>query len=339
MLIAKDGAREIFAEEACRQKQYLCPECHTPVIVRKGPVNIAHFAHVHASDCPASIGETGEHLTGKTQIFRWAQIQGWQPRMEYYCSSIQQRPDVLAVIGGQPTVLEFQCSPLSLRRLQERNNGYRQQGWKYYWLLGAPYRRHLGRKKCAQFVQNINGHLAIPYWNTQSSNIEFQFYPRHHLWQDIAQVNYQLSTLQQQKAAIVIDLHCEIKQMGHYMIDCPIFCHHISYELPSTKHPLLLWRIKVAAYLTRVPIFSSWTMREWSTLLRELGHEEWTATPCLPSNNYLTQLEIKWLTKVLIDDCYLMGDDNNVILLRRPYWFRSWSEKRAALRKAFTQHY
>ena len=339
MLVAKDGAQDIFAEEACRQKQYLCPECHTPVIVRKGQVNIAHFAHIHASDCAASIGETAEHLVGKRQIFQWAQSRGWQPQMEYYCAAIQQRPDVLTHICGQPTVLEFQCSALSVQRLQERNAGYQQLEFNYYWLLGAPYWRHLGRQKRAQFLQNINGRLATLYWNTQNAQVEYQFYPRQCGRLSVAQVRSQLNSLQQHNAAVVVDLHRQLREMGHYMIDCPIFCHIVNYDLPSTKHALLLWRIQVAAYLVTVPIFTSWSVREWFALLLNLGKEEWTITPCLTSNIYLAQLEIKWLTELLIDTDYLMCDRHNIIMLRHPNWFSSWNEKRAALQKAFTHCY
>lgn len=339
MLVAKDGQQEVFAEEACRQKHYLCPECDAPVIVRKGQINIAHFAHVHANNCAAGMGETAEHLTGKKQIFRWAETRGWQPQMEYYCASIQQRPDVLAHIDSRPTVLEFQCSPLSIWRLMERNDGYRQQGWQYCWILGSPYRRHLGRQKSAQFLQNINGKLVIPYWNTQGSQIEYQLYPRQHLRLSVAQVNKQLNTFQQYNDATTIDLHRQLKMMGHYMLDCPIFCHTINYALPSTKHLILLWRMKVAVYLMNVPIFTSWSVRKWVALLLDLGKDEWTITPCLTSNNYLGRLEIKWLTQLLMDAGYLMCDRHNIVLLRRPRWFRSWNEKQIALRKAFTHHY
>lgn len=337
VLVAKDGNKEIWAQHASRRKIYQCPECQAPVIVNKGRVNIAHFAHLRVADCQAASGETAEHLTGKEQLYQWAQSRGWSPRLEYYCSAINQRPDVLVNVGGQPTVLEFQCSPLSIRRLNERNTGYQQQGWRFYWLLGSPYRRHLGRRKCAQFIQQLNDRLVVPFWNIQLSRLDYRYYPRR-LPRVLStrQLNHQLNELRSSNEKSILTLHQQLLTMGHYLMDCPLFCHVVDHEVPSTKHGLILWRIKVAMFLTEVPIFTCWSLTQWAAMLTEIGKGEWTETPCLPRRHYLVRLEVTWLTKLLLQERYLIRDGNNLILIRHPTWFDSWCEKRTALQKTFT---
>ncbi len=81
-------------------------------------------------------GRLPKHLLGKQQIYEWAAQRGWQSQLEPYLKKIAQRPDILVQIHGQPLALEFQCSPLSVQRLQERNDGYHSQVIGVYWLLG-----------------------------------------------------------------------------------------------------------------------------------------------------------------------------------------------------------
>lgn len=337
MLVAQNGTGKIIADNARRNQRYYCPECHSPVVLRRGKINIAHFAHVQASNCAAAQGESCEHIMGKQQICQWAADHGWQPELEYYCPAIAQRPDILAHVNGQLTVLEFQCSPLSLRRLRERNRGYEQAGWRYYWLLGSPYRRQLGRIKQAQFLQIVSGQVTLPFWNVRTGQLECRSYPQRRPIVVSTRVQQQLTALQNSQESMITDLQYRLMQYHHYLIDCPTFCHFPSPIVPSTKHHLVLWRIQVASFLMTAPLFTSWSRRQWIHHLYDIGQGEWTVTPCLPNNKVLARLEVGWLTGYLIKEGYLMVDGVNLILLRHPLWFNSWYEKQIALRKAFTR--
>lgn len=115
-----------------------------------------------------------KHLLGKEQIYKWAQQCGWQPQLEPYLKEIAQRPDILVRIHGQPMALEFQCSPLSVQRLQERNDGYHSLGIGGYWLLGPTYCRHLRQGVISQFTQMNDGQSHLAFWRLDSQQIEIR---------------------------------------------------------------------------------------------------------------------------------------------------------------------
>jgi competence protein CoiA len=56
-----DGAR-VEAAEALRGLNYCCPGCSKTVILKKGRIKIAHFAHKPPADCLLAAGETLAHL-------------------------------------------------------------------------------------------------------------------------------------------------------------------------------------------------------------------------------------------------------------------------------------
>lgn len=72
-----------------------------------------------------SEGETEEHLIGKRVLYNWFIQQGIPCQLEAYIPSLKQRPDlVIWLSSDQPCAIEFQCSPLSIKRLKERTKGY-----------------------------------------------------------------------------------------------------------------------------------------------------------------------------------------------------------------------
>ena len=42
----------IHAADANKQDEYICPLCHKKVVLRRGKVNIDHFAHLSKCDDP-----------------------------------------------------------------------------------------------------------------------------------------------------------------------------------------------------------------------------------------------------------------------------------------------
>lgn len=166
MIVAKKNGRFVYANASLQRDKYECPICHEPVYLKKGKINAIHFAHYGNSLCVNSEGETAEHIRGKMQLFDWADTKGYKPKLETYIPAIRQRPDIMLAVNGAKVAIEFQCSPLSLERIVERNAGYRQQNIQVWWILGSPYlKKSLSRKKIAQFTLYYHGQVHLLYWN------------------------------------------------------------------------------------------------------------------------------------------------------------------------------
>ena len=76
-----------------------------------------HFAHLAHSKCTVTTeGETAEHLAGKALLGEFCRL--WQVNFEYevYLPTIKQRPDLLVSTDTRHVAIEFQCSPLSIKR-------------------------------------------------------------------------------------------------------------------------------------------------------------------------------------------------------------------------------
>lgn len=65
MLVAALNDNRIEAEFAERGREYTCPKCKRPVILKRGRIKIAHFAHKPPTNCTWAKGETLAHLEAK----------------------------------------------------------------------------------------------------------------------------------------------------------------------------------------------------------------------------------------------------------------------------------
>lgn len=88
-----------------------------------------------------SEGETDAHLKGKRLLAGWERELGHEAQIEAYLSDLKQRPDILVERAGRSSLaLEYQCAPITCRRLAERSEGYRKAGLGFCWILGMNYR-------------------------------------------------------------------------------------------------------------------------------------------------------------------------------------------------------
>lgn len=340
LLAMKNDHHLIFAANADSHQQYYCPGCHERVILRHGPHKIAHFAHQKGSDCGFSEGETSEHLRGKQQLLAWAHQRGYCPRLEFYLPPIQQRPDLLLQVNGQKVALEFQCSPLSLTRLRERNRGYQQLKIDFLWLLGAPYYHRLHREKAAQFAQLIDHQLVIPYWDTATRSI---WYDRQY---------YQVSFVNKQLKAVDI-LKIQTKRLEHQQLVfptkrirylslmgqpqplflCPLICHDLQPSWPVARQPLILWRIGIIKYLNQLPLFTRWSFTRWQWLLASVSGTEWLTFGCV-STSKIRRLVFEQFTADLIKAGIVLPASSGYVLMRHARWFRSLTMKHAEIENA-----
>lgn len=269
------------------------------------------------------------HVRGKQQIFNWAQAQGWQPQMEVYLSEIAQRPDVLAQINGQPVALEFQCSPLSVQRLQERNDGYHRLGIAVYWLLGPTYYRHLRGGMVSQFTQLCASHPQLAFWRLDRQQIEFRqnyYQPvlSRHMANTADLLLHQTQTLQRHMRYRDRRWRSLVNQAylnGHQLSACPLVAHPLVPQWPLLDQGELYWRLRIILKMTICQPGMTWQRREWDHWLIQQGR--WWPTPCLTeeSRQRMIQKIVDQFTSDLLAAGVVRQENDHLCLKRQPRWF------------------
>ncbi|USS87240.1 hypothetical protein M3M39_03725 [Fructilactobacillus hinvesii] len=269
--------KRIKALRAQRKQHYFCPNCHEQVQLRRGAHKIAHFAHQPNSDCHIGEPETTEHLAGKLFL-----EQQWQTtskaQLEVYLPAIKQRPDVLV---DQKLVLEFQCSPLTVKRLSERVSGYQRVGLHSEWLLGQAYYQR--RKTAASVLQFLAYRPSIGYYLLFLNVRESKLRLRYHLsftdqcldfqerlfftWKTLSEFWRQMQLVDAPIASLLgiqswliqqlrwrnpatLTLQEECYRCHHLLQGCPLVCHYPRRVPPlNTALWWLTWRIQVVLEL------------------------------------------------------------------------------------------
>ena len=141
MLVARAQEGRIQAASALKaQGPFHCPRCDEVVILRKGTIRIAHFAHQPASTCTWTTGESAIHLQSKQAIVDALRASGYKAEPEVSLGS--QRADVYAMRDGQRFVVELQHTPIDPREIERRTRGYLERGLAVTWvsLVSIDYR-------------------------------------------------------------------------------------------------------------------------------------------------------------------------------------------------------
>ncbi|RHW39862.1 hypothetical protein D1B33_03145 [Lysinibacillus yapensis] len=120
--------------------KFYCPQCKEPLVFKIGTFKTPHFAHLSTNHCENqfSEGETEQHLKGKEQLYHFLKSLGLQAELEAYLPTIKQRPDILINAQERRYAIEFQCSPISFERLNERNIGYNKDSIAPIWIPATP---------------------------------------------------------------------------------------------------------------------------------------------------------------------------------------------------------
>lgn len=122
-----------------QQLDFFCPACKEKVFLKRGVKKAAHFCHYKTSTCQSfSEGETPTHLAGKRFLYDFMKQSGFDVTLEAYLPEINQRPDLLVKKAGQVVAIEFQCSPISIEKINQRTRGFQSAGYKVVWILGPP---------------------------------------------------------------------------------------------------------------------------------------------------------------------------------------------------------
>ena len=171
----------IAADRALRAGAYHCAECGGPLVLKRGAIVVAHFAHARAaSECAWAHGETIEHLSAKAAIAAAFAARGIDASMEVPVLSTEgdRRADVLIHDPrGGAVAIEVQHSALDEEAIARRTRAYAAAGLGVVWVatLGpallaaaravAPRRRVLGRYAAPawqQYAAAYNG--ALWFW-------------------------------------------------------------------------------------------------------------------------------------------------------------------------------
>lgn len=128
-LYAFSDERPLFAGQACKGKNYFCPECKSPVRLRGGPSRQLHFYHLHAhKNCR-------QHQKGPVHIQLQLIVQSLLPegQIERAFPKIGRIADVACEKSKR--IFEIQVSPISAQEVKARTADYESLGYRVIWVL------------------------------------------------------------------------------------------------------------------------------------------------------------------------------------------------------------
>jgi len=128
----------VHAIDAAKQDEYYCPLCHKKVVLRKGQVNIDHFAHQSKCDDTWNYDMSVWHSEWQQQFPKRNQ----EVVVEF--NGEKHRADVMAC----GYVIEFQHSPITADEFNVRNQFYLNYGKKVIWIFDLSDEFKSGRISC-----------------------------------------------------------------------------------------------------------------------------------------------------------------------------------------------
>lgn len=143
MLVANLERERIEARHATKGAPFVCPGCEAPVILKRGRLRIAHFAHAARTDCGWSKGETMPHRVAKLALVDALRLRGLRAEVEFEVATPHgmRRADVLAwhpqrdeYERGGMLAFELQHTPISLEEIEERAFSYAAAGGAQVWI-------------------------------------------------------------------------------------------------------------------------------------------------------------------------------------------------------------
>lgn len=127
MFIALDSnGNRIDVKNAEKGNDYFCPVCNNPLQVKEGKIKIKHFAHISGSDCDDF----------STDMSEWHR--NWQEQFPADSREIVITIDNeshRADVAFENYVIEFQNSPITAEKFEQRNAFYTKAGKKVIWIF------------------------------------------------------------------------------------------------------------------------------------------------------------------------------------------------------------
>lgn len=127
MYIALDENNcRIDIQHATKEKEYFCPICHSPVIVRDGKLNAKHFAHLNSCCTDNWFYDMSDWHRHMQEFFPIDAREVTVTNGKHI-----HRADVLI----NNTVIEFQHSPISTEEYNDRNTFFMSLGYRLAWVF------------------------------------------------------------------------------------------------------------------------------------------------------------------------------------------------------------
>lgn len=171
------------AADANKQDEYVCPLCHKKVVLRKGEINVVHFAHQSKCDDTWSYDMSAWHSEWQQQFPKKNQ------EVVIELNAEKHRADVIAC----GYVIEFQHSPITAYEFNERNQFYLSYGKKVIWIFDLIDEFESGRIECYNDWSNDNDNGGKFKWsyskrflqnyipqNDKNIIVFFQFFDSQH---------------------------------------------------------------------------------------------------------------------------------------------------------------
>lgn len=135
MLTAIQNDKKIIAWQAQKELgSFVCPECNTEVIFKRGKIKSPHFAHLANANCQWS-GESEIHLRIKRELYEALSKESDCFRCELERQLNGVRPDVSLYIGRFPVAIEIQRSNIRIETIIQRTMRYAELGIYLLWIL------------------------------------------------------------------------------------------------------------------------------------------------------------------------------------------------------------
>lgn len=137
MLVAKLNGHRVEATGAARGLGYRCPGCEGDLVLKQGPIVIAHFAHKPPTSCEWASAETIAHLQAKRLMANALRGRGLKAEVEFIVDTLpgDRRADVMTWRpDGQMVAIEFQHTPISLSEIERRAFSYARANIAQIWI-------------------------------------------------------------------------------------------------------------------------------------------------------------------------------------------------------------
>jgi competence CoiA-like predicted nuclease len=164
MLTAESEGFRVSAACAERQKSYFCPSCKNLLVLKRGRIVVAHFAHRPPVLCDWAKGETKAHLEAKQIVFDALSTRGIKAELEFVVQSLpgDRRADVMAWSSkGVPVAIELQHSALSLSILETRARSYANASIAQLWV---PF---VNKKSLLDFEPRAGGGMFVKRYSAR----------------------------------------------------------------------------------------------------------------------------------------------------------------------------
>lgn len=137
MLVAALNGNRIEADIAERGLPFVCPKCKRPVILKRGRIKIAHFAHKPPTDCTWAKGETHAHLESK-KLFRDSFVsRDLRAEVEFIVPLLpnDRRADVMVWSPSRAqAAIELQHCSIGIEEIEKRAFSYAREGIAQAWV-------------------------------------------------------------------------------------------------------------------------------------------------------------------------------------------------------------